>query len=330
MESERFSLPASEGSFLQNPVEMTASKIWEKIRLIMDRIYSENPMDNRRFQEIDDRIEDCLGSMIELKVAGNFTPKIVFGIVNIINEALKSYVNNYVIHVFESFDELEGEDLNSSHVLLSSYNTKWEAYKQKNRELHNAFERMKNILLHEFMNHMLIYEFIDRLCVREASQLDKNSFIDVFKPSFLIWRNVLLAGENNLMIVNAALQLIEAERDGLEINTSLLSEVVHSYIELGELDRNDSDDGSVLSFYAEAFEKFFLEDTRHYYRQEVNFLSTNIVEIDYWTRVQQRFVQEKARVKLYLHESTEEKLITLCKNELTPKYLEDLISAFHL
>ncbi|XP_044576007.1 cullin-1-like [Cotesia glomerata] len=321
MESKLFSLPASEDLFSQNPVGMGASRIWEKIRLIMDRIYSENPMDNRHFQILEDRVEDCFGIMLELKEAINLTPEIVFGIFNTINERLKSYLNIYITHLFETFHELAGEDLISSHNILSSYNSKWEAYKQKSRELYDAFERVNNLLM---------YKFGDHLWTQEASQLHNTSFIDVFKLSFVTWRNVLLAGDNNLIIVTAALQLIEAERDGFKINTSLLSGLVHSYIELGELYKNNSDDGSVLYFYVEAFEKLFLEDTMHYYRREVNFLSSINCEIDYWTRAQQRFAQERARVKLYLHESTEKKLITVCENELTPKYLEDLMSAFKL
>lgn len=322
MESELFSQPASEGSFSQNPIEMGASRIWENIRLVMDRIYSESPMGNRHFQIINDRVEDCFEIIIELKEAENFTPEIFFGIFSTIDERLKSYLNYYVTHLFEIFNELAGEDFLSSHNLVSSYNSKWETYKKKSRELYDAFERI---------NDMLVYEFLDpRLHQQETSQFHKISFIDVLKASFLTWRSVLLAGDNNLMIVSAVLRLIEAERDGEQINTSLLSKVVHSYIELGELDRNNSHIGSELNFYTKAFEKFFLEDTMCYYRREVNFLSMKNCQRDYWTRAQQRFVQERARVKLYLHESTEEKLIAVCEKELTPKYLEDLMSAFKL
>ncbi|XP_074103479.1 cullin-1-like [Cotesia typhae] len=321
MESELFSQPASEGLFSQNPIEMAASRIGEIIHLVTDRIYSENPMDERAFLIIEDQVNECFDIMIELQKAGNFIPEIILHIFSTINERLKSYLDNYVTHLFESFEELAGEDFDSSYNVVSSYNSKWRAYKKKSRDLCSAFAKM---------NDMLKDQFLHPLDPQMALHFQNMSFFNFLRLSFQSWRDGLIVGDNNLMIISAVLRVIEAERDGEQIDTCLLSEVVYSYLELGELDRYNSPDGSALSFYEEAFEKYFLEDTMYYYRREVNYLSMDGCEIDYWTRTQQRLVQERDRAKLYLHESTENKLITVCENELTPKYLEDLMSTFKL
>lgn len=118
--------------------------------------------------------------------------------------------------------------------------------------------------------------------------------------------------------------MIENERNGIAINSSFISGVTKCFIEMGL----DSHVGSNLKFYQENFEQQFLVNSNQFYKTESeNFLSKNPV-IEYMKHVEKRLTEEKNRVQLYLHESTQSKLASVCATVLIQNHLEVLCDEF--
>ena len=106
----------------------------------------------------------------------------------------------------------------------------------------------------------------------------------------------------NKKLAGALLKMIEKQRNGEEIDTTLVKKVIDSFVSLG-LDISDTNRQN-LDVYKEHFEAGFIENTKSYYKAESEaFVAANSVS-DYLKKAAERLKEEEQRVDRYLHGDT--------------------------
>ncbi|KAL1323686.1 hypothetical protein HN51_033952 [Arachis hypogaea] len=105
--------------------------------------------------------------------------------------------------------------------------------------------------------------------------------------------------------------LIDKEREGEQIDRSLLKNVVDMFVEMDK--------------YEEDFEVQMLEDTANYYKSK----ATKWIEVDscpdYMLKAEECLRRERERVTHYLHSSTEQKLVEKVQHELLVTHANQLL-----
>ena len=120
--------------------------------------------------------------------------------------------------------------------------------------------------------------------------------------------------------------MIEAQRNGSQIDQTLVKQVVDSLVSLG-LDDNDLDK-ACMHVYREHFELPFLETTAAYYTKESEaFLATNSVS-EYMKKAEERLKEEEDRVDRYLNTTTRKELIAKCEDVLITRHSETFVDSF--
>ncbi|KAF9166185.1 hypothetical protein DFQ27_009054 [Actinomortierella ambigua] len=174
-----------------------------------------------------------------------------------------------------------------------------------------------------FLHHLFMY--LNRHWVRREIDEGRKQVNDVSTLTLTSWKECLFDHvQHNVMA--AVLQLIERQRNGETVETSLLRNVVESFVALG-VDETDPTK-STLDVYRVHFEQPFVSATEVYYKMESErFLSENSVT-EYMKKAEARLAEEENRVQMYLHPSTHRPLIQTCENVLVRGHAEIIWEEF--
>jgi len=130
---------------------------------------------------------------------------------------------------------------------------------------------------------------------------------------------------------DAVLELVHTEREGETVDHRLLKAIISIFCEMGLSDKSDQPgDGLAaseitLACYQEDFEKEFIEQTHKYYARKASVMSEEESFPHYMVKAEAFLESERERIRNYLPESSETKLLEAAEHELLEVHQKRLI-----
>ncbi|CAL9088056.1 unnamed protein product [Musa acuminata var. zebrina] len=115
---------------------------------------------------------------------------------------------------------------------------------------------------------------------------------------------------------DAVISLINRERDGEQVDKTLLKNVLNIFVEIGS---------GKTHYYETDFEAHMLRETSTYYSQKASIWIVEDSCPDYMFKAEECLKREKDRVLHYLHEISEPKLLQKVEDELLSAYTNQLL-----
>ncbi|XP_045833452.1 cullin-1-like [Trifolium pratense] len=186
------------------------------------------------------------------------------------------------------------------------------------RDKHDEF--MLRELVQRWSNHKIFvrwlsrfFHYLDRYYVPRASVPPLNAVgLSAFRD--LVYTEVRANARK------AVIDLIYKEREGEQIDGSLLKNVLDIFVAIGM--------GEIVQ-YEEDFEVQMLEDTANYYKSKATIWIESDSCPDYMIKAEDCLKRERERVSHYLHASTEQKLVETVQHELLVNRASQLLEKEH-
>jgi len=214
---------------------------------------------------------------------------------------LKEFLTKYMLTL------LKVAETKMDEGLLHYYNTEWARYTTAMKYVNN------------------IFQYLNRHWIRREADDGKKEVYEIYTLSSVIWADHFFSPLKT-RTTNALLALIEKERNGEQIDIALVHGVISGYVALGI--NKEKPKEQTLTVYKTNFEEEFLKATEAYYTAESSaFVSSNSIA-DYMKKVEARLNEEVARVRQYLHSSTEDLLIGKCEKVLIEVHVESIWAEF--
>jgi len=186
------------------------------------------------------------------------------------------------------------------------------------REKHDEF--MLRELVKRWENHKLMVRWLSRFFnYLDRYYISRHSLAPLTEVGLRCFQ-VLVYTEVKRVIKDAALTLIERERDGEQVERRLLKNVLDIFVEIGNGD---------LSAYEKDFEAFLLKATSEFYSRKAAVWIQEDSCPEYMLKAEECLKQEKDRIIHYLHASSETKLLHEAERELLSQYEQELLDKEH-
>jgi len=203
--------------------------------------------------------------------------------------------------VQEECDAMKGK---RGYILLKDYLTRFANYT-------NATSKIKNI-----------FAYPHRYWIPAQITQGDTSIREIFELSLVKWREKCYTPLAQ-KLRDALIALVTAERDGENVDKTLLSNMVQAYIQIGVPPVENP-----VHFYKTQFQDHFIKTTKEYYSTESDtFIRNNSVSA-YMQKAEARILQEEQLAQTYLHPSTKQDLVNACDETLIERHNQQLQDEF--
>jgi len=294
-------------SFLQQQMRVvdhvSIESTWDELQQGLTDIYHTLPLARDRYMHLYNLVyRYCVSNNLTLPVhSRNYLPGC-----ELLGERLYKNLQDFLrCHLCNL--TAEGLDVHDE-ILLVFYQTNW-----------NSFI-FSSVVTH----HIFLY--MNRHYIRRRME-DSGDVFEVYPLAMVMWRDSLLAVLGR-RLTQAVIRLIARERDGDPINTLFVSCIKQSYVDMDVGGRSRKH--SKLDYYRKHLESELLRETWEYYMiKSSEFLRENSVA-DYIQKALVHLSEEKDRVERYLHKTSMEPVIRVCRDVLIVQHLPTLYDEFRV
>ncbi|CAI9109047.1 OLC1v1008784C1 [Oldenlandia corymbosa var. corymbosa] len=210
-----------------------------------------------------------------------------------------------------------------SDQLYDKYKKTFESYIASDvlpslREKHDEFILIE--LLKRWPNHKIMIRWLSRFFHYLDRYYVARSSVPTLNEAGLTCFKHEVYKELNGKFTGAVLALIHQEREGDQIDRSLLKNVLDMFVEMGL---------GTMDCYEKDFEASMLQDTASYYSRKASKWILEDSCPDYMLKAEECLKREKDRVSHYLHSSSETKLLKEAQRELLTVYATQLLEKEH-